>query len=944
MSANSLPFRDAQQPLESRVNDLVGRLSLDEKVVLLHQYQPAVERLGVGPYKHGTEAAHGISWLGPATAFPQPTGLASTWDPELLVEVGRAIGEEARGFYRRDPSRNGLTLWAPTVDLERDPRWGRTEEAYGEDPFLVAETAGALVRGIQGDHPVYLRAAATLKHFLGNNHEADRGTVSVTLDPRNLHEYFQRPFERIFRRSGAVSMMTAYNAVNGTPCNLNPDVVQKAKREWGCAFVVSDAGDVVGTNREHRWFETLPEAVAANLKAGIDSLTDDADQCLGAVHEALKTGLLSEADVDEAVRNSLRVRFRLGEFDAPGANPYDTLGEEQIGSEAHRAVSRRAAEKSIVLLKNAGALPLDPAEVKSVAVVGPLADELLRDWYSGEATHRSTVASALAERFTVRVESGCDLVRLAVPGRGGVGSDGEGPLAAGPGPGRTFRMTDWGWAAHTFQDPTTGRYLTTDDTHLTVSATEVFGWFTKEVFLVDRTRDAAALATWNALPVRTAADGTLETVPRDDLGPGRIGIDGGTAGAAGLAAVKDLCGPLTVEVVEAGVPRAVAAAQGADAAVVVVGCHPLINAKETVDRSSLALPPSQVALVRAVAAANPRTVVVLVSGYPYALDGVLDAVPAVVHTTHAGPEFAGAVASVLDGTVNPAGRTCLTWYAQETALPPLADYDVMRGGRTYRWFPGRPQFPFGHGLSYTKFEYFSLEVTPVPSGLKVLVRVENTGDRPGDEVVQIYATQEGTVPHPRRQLVAFRRVAFGPRESQVLEFSVDLDDLRHWDVGRGRWTLDQGQVILAAGPSSGDLRVSDTWTLNGEAPAYRDVSAVTPAAQWDDQRGGVLEFCREGGFAAGFSWAAFRRVTLNGVAPAFVEIRAASADGGTVEVRWDGPDGPPGARLEVPGGGAGRWTTLKAPVTGWTETGTLYLTSSVTARRDEGVAWFRFVP
>ncbi|HTH13962.1 MAG TPA: glycoside hydrolase family 3 C-terminal domain-containing protein, partial [Spirochaetia bacterium] len=854
-------------------------------------------------------------------------------------------GEEARGFYRRDPKKNGLTLWAPTVDLERDPRWGRTEEAYGEDPLLVAETAGALVRGIQGSHPTYLRAGATLKHFLGNNHEKDRGTVSVTLDPRNLHEYYQDSFRRIFRKAKAVSMMTAYNAVNGIPCNLHPDVLARAKREWGCAFVVSDAGDVVGTNREHKWFKTLAEAVAANLKAGIDSLTDDPEVCLLAVHEALGTGLLAESDVEEAVRNSLRVRFRFGEFDPAGACPYEGLGEEQIGSEAHRRVSREAAEKSLVLLKNDGILPLAPQKDPKIAVVGPLAGVLLRDWYSGEPTRRATVASALGELWgrDVVVEPGSDLVRFKVAGVGPVAPGADGRLVAGSDEATVFRLEDWGWAAHTLQDPATGLYLTTDDHHLTVSAKEVFGWFTKEVFLLDRQDGPqVTLATWNGLPVQVGAGDRLEVPARHNLDPGRIGIDAGTAGPGALTAVKGLGGPFTLETVEPGRERAVAAAKAADVAVVVVGCHPLVNAKETLDRSSLELPQAQAALVRAVAEANPRTVVVLVSGYPYALDAILDQVPAIVHTTHAGPEMGPAVAGLLAGKVNPAGRTCLTWYGRDEVLPALTDYDVMRSGRTYRWFAGRAQFPFGHGLSYSRFEYLDIQAAPAPLGLKVKVRVANASSLPGEEVVQVYATLQGTVAHPRRQLVAFRRAPFGAGETQILDFDVPWEDLRHWDPARARWVLDAGQVLVSAGPSSGDLRVSVPFPVSGEGPALRDLGVPTPVSGWDDVEEAVLDFCREGGSAATFGWAAFHHCTAE--SPRVWEVRVSSVLGGALSLHLDRPDGPVVARIPVPAARSGEvWRTLTAPVTQWPAAGarSVYLVSDLAPGREQGTSWFR---
>ncbi|GJM83021.1 hypothetical protein HMSSN139_55170 [Paenibacillus sp. HMSSN-139] len=270
------PYQNPDLPLAERVNDLVSRFTLDEKIELMCQFQTEVPRLGVKQYKHGTEGAHGVAWLGEATSFPQNTGLACTWDPELMRQIGSVIGDEARVYFQRNPEVNGLTIWAPTVDMERDPRWGRTEEAYGEDPHLTGALTTELVKGLQGDHPFYYKAVATLKHFYGNNNEVGRGSDSVSIDPRNKREYYLKAFERTFREGRAGSMMTAYNGINGTPCNLNQEVNDIVKGEWNMdGFVVGDAGDVIGTVLDHRYVESYAEAVAGTIKAGIDSMTDD---------------------------------------------------------------------------------------------------------------------------------------------------------------------------------------------------------------------------------------------------------------------------------------------------------------------------------------------------------------------------------------------------------------------------------------------------------------------------------------------------------------------------------------------------------------------------------------------------------------------------------------------------------------------------------------------
>lgn len=375
-------FQNPAMPLEDRVEDLVSQLTLTEKINLMCQYQDEIPRLGIRKYKHGTEGAHGVAWLGKATVFPQNIGLGCTWDEELMKEIGQVIADEARIYYQKDPEKNGLTIWAPTVDMERDPRWGRTEEAYGEDPYLTGKLTTEFIKGIQGDHPTYLKAAATLKHFLGNNNEVDRGECSATIDPRNMREYYLKAFERQIKEGKVQSIMTAYNAVNGTLCNMNPDVNDILKQEWGMdGFVVSDAGDVLGSVNDHKYVESYAEAVALSIKNGIDSITDDQEISLRAIKDALEQGLLDEADLDTALKNTFRVRFRLGEFDPTDKNPYANVPEDKLCSPENSRLSLQAARKSIVLLKNEqNVLPL---KTKKVAVIGPLANEVLTDWYSG---------------------------------------------------------------------------------------------------------------------------------------------------------------------------------------------------------------------------------------------------------------------------------------------------------------------------------------------------------------------------------------------------------------------------------------------------------------------------------------------------------------------------------------------------------------------------------
>ncbi|WP_411348218.1 glycoside hydrolase family 3 C-terminal domain-containing protein [Paenibacillus sp. WLX2291] len=411
---NHYPFQDHTLDQDNRVHDLISRLTAEEKIESMLQHQPAVERLGIGAYKHGTEAAHGISWLGEATFFPQPVGLACTWDAELLKRVGNVISDEARVMYKRNPIVNGLTLWAPTVDMERDPRWGRNEEAYGEDPKLTGELTSHLIQGIQGNHPTYLKAVATLKHFLGNNNEVDRGTGSSSIDPRNMREYYLKAFEQPFIEGGAQSMMTSYNSINGTPAILHPLVHEVVKGEWKMdGFIVSDAGDMMGIMRDHEYYDSHTPGVAESIRAGIDSITDDAELSKAALVEALEQGLLSWEDIDRALFNTFRVRFRLGEFDPAELNPYAAIGEESMMTAAAKQVSAEAARKSVVLLKNEhGTLPLPKETTGSIAVIGELGNVVYRDWYSGTLPYAVTALEAIRNNVAgdVHYSDGNDLV------------------------------------------------------------------------------------------------------------------------------------------------------------------------------------------------------------------------------------------------------------------------------------------------------------------------------------------------------------------------------------------------------------------------------------------------------------------------------------------------------------------------------------------------------
>lgn len=941
---NNYPFQNTSLPLEERVNDLVSRFTLEEKVGLMIQYQTAVERLGVKAYKHGTEAAHGMAWLGEATGYPQPIGLGCTWDTELMQRIGSAIGDEARGFYKQNPEINGLTLWAPTVDMERDPRWGRTEEAYGEDPILAGKLASSLVQGIQGDHPKYLKAIATLKHFIANNNEVGRGDQSVSIDPRNMREYYLKAFEIPFKEGGAQSMMTAYNAVNGVPANLMPEVNEIVKQEWGMdGFVVSDAFDVSGTVRDHGYLETHKEAVARSVKeGGIDSITDDGDLMKQSLREALDEGMLTESDLDVALRNTFRVRFRLGEFDPEEDNPYAAIDESIIMQPEHAKLSREATEKAVVLLKNKGGiLPLQADKLKKVAVIGPLGGTVYRDWYSGSMPYAITPLQGIQEKLKAHggqttFSGGTDRVKLKSKrnGRYVQVQDGEhAALAASGNAGEqasVFELTDWGWGSHTIIAENNGLYLTTDDRIVKASADKIWEWFTKEVFLVrpsEEGTDQVTFSTWNDTPV-TVNSNTGELL----VGSGSAEETANEINVAGAASVasseedKITADVFEMEKVTDKFQAAKEVASDADLAIVFVGNHPLINGKETVDRPDITLPESQEQLIREVMSVNPNTIVVVVGSYPFALNWVDENVPAILYTSHAGQELGNAVTDVLFGDVNPAGRLNMTWYKSVDQLPEFMDYDIIKGDRTYRYFKGDVLYPFGHGLSYSTFRYDDLildrkQVTvDQDREISMTVRVTNTSDCTGEEVVQLYGHAENSrVKRPLKQLLAFRRVLLQPGESIDVSFKLPMTELAMWDVTRERYTIENGTFLFMAGSSSANLPLHAALDVQGEVIPPRDLKQSVKAMNYDAYEGVLIGECCEGGSATEVKeqsgWISFEDAEF-GEGVNTVNLRVACQSAASVEVRLNSPEGPLAGRVKLSEGAAQEWRNYTAEVSG----------------------------
>ena len=910
------PFRDPSLSPRERVRDLVARLTTEEKIGLLHQYQRPVPRLGIGPFRTGTEALHGLAWLGPATVFPQAIGLASTWDPDLVRRVGAATAAEVLAFHAKDPAGAGRNVWAPVVNPLRDPRWGRNEEGYSEDPWLTGVMAVAYARGLAGDTPDRLDTAPTLKHFLAYNNETDRCTSSSHLPPRVLHEYELPAFLPALRDGSAVAVMPSYNLVNGRPAHLSP-LINEALRAAAPdeLMVVSDAmapGNLVDPQHYHADHAT---AYAHALRAGVDSFTQDDDRAeatLGHLRDALARGLLTEADLDRAVTHILSVRTRLGEFDP---EPPRRTGADVVNCPAHQALARTAARRSMVLLKNDGLLPLrDP---RRVAVIGQLADTLMEDWYSGTLPYAVTARAGLAERTETVFCEGVDRIALRTDeGYLTAGAEGT-PLTLTPAPGfgpvaesAAFDLFDWGgaWALRAVVN---GRYVSeTEDGHLTNDQPGPNGWEVRQTF------------RWQPDPGGT---GVLQ-----HLATGRY-VAVGEGGVVTLTPDADAAAVFTVDVLRSGAAEAAAVAATAEVAVVVAGDHPLVNGRETEDRTDLDLPAAQEEVLRAVRAANPATVLVLSSGYPFGVVWADEHVPAILWSAHGGQEYGRALAEVLFGDADPAGRLTQTWYRSAAELPDLFDYDIIANDATYLYYLGSPLYPFGHGLSYTTFDYADPRVHVDGDRVAVEVSVANTGDRFGEEVVQCYTHQRvSRVKQPLRKLQGFARVALEPGETRRVRVEFPVAALAVWDVTRSRFVVEDAPRTVHLGRSAKDLRVCAPLQVPGEAIGPRAATRIQ-AADNDEYHGVVLcAAAKESGDAVRATepaaWVAFLDVDFS-ARPEQAVLSVNAAEAGRLTLRVDNPIGGPVVGTAEVAASADRFdfTEVRVPVAGLSQRRDLYV-------------------
>ncbi|RAO18004.1 Beta-glucosidase [Micromonospora noduli] len=912
------PFRDPRLPVNVRVDDLLGRLTQDEKISWLHQYQPAIPRLGIGLFKTGTEALHGVAWStdidnngavvkARGTVFPQPVGMASTWNTDLIRQVGSAVGDEARGYHAQNPRVWGLNLWAPVVNLLRDPRWGRNEEGYSEDPLLTAEISTAYGSGMTGGDPNHLKSAPTLKHYLAYNNEVRRDVTSSNVPPRVLNEYDRAAFKPAIAADAATGMMAAYNLVNGRPATVDPDLATVV-RDWTDQPLmnVTDAWAPNNLVASQGYYATQAEGNAAIIKAGLNSfITDDtnAQPTITAIKQALATGLLTEADIDARIREILNVRFRLGEFD-PGGGRYGGITPDVINSPEHQRLARQAAGEAMVLLKNERqALPLDPARTRKVAVLGPLADTLYSDWYGGDLPYQVTALDGIRERLgssaSVSGLDGADRIALKDVSTGRYVSatgttDADRVLGTGATPALVaqFDVVDWGQDVVTLRNAANGRYLGYNWGPFLTRDEQPNGWYVQQQFKLEPQADGTVVLRYVGYETKESWFGADTYVTIGDDGALKLG-----------ASTPAAATHFSREVISSGIDRAVAAAKAADTAVLVVGSNPFINGREAHDRTSTALSAGQEALVKAVARANPRTVLVLQTSYPVTIRWEQEHVPAIVWTTHAGAETGHAVADVLFGDRNPSGRLTQTWYRSDSQLPPdLLEYDIISSGQTYLYSRAKPLYPFGHGLSYTRFRYGQLRAgaqsVAADGTITASVDVTNVGSRAGTEVVQLYTHQRTSRDTtPIRQLKAFQQVELAPGQTRTVTLRLPAADLAHWDVTRSRWVVESSVHDLMVGASVEDIRARAAVRVRGETIPARDLSRPTRAETFDRYAGvRLVDETKPSGTAVGATaagqWISFDGSALRADARTFTaKVAKAGAGVGTIQIRMGSPTG-----------------------------------------------------
>ena len=864
--SSSLPYMNPALPLDQRVDDLIGRMTLEEKVSQMRDHAPAIPRLDVPKYDWWNEGLHGVAFAGSATNFPQVIGMAATWDTALVHHMAETISTEARAKYNEAMRRNdhemffGLTFWAPNVNIFRDPRWGRGQETYGEDPFLTGRMGVAFVSGMQGDDPKYLKAVSTPKHYaVHSGPEPMRHRFNVDVSPHDLEDTYLPAFRATVTEAHAQSVMCAYNAIDGVPACANTMLLRDHLREaWHFdGYVVSDCAAVADINTGHHYAPDMAHAAAAAVKAGTDLECGFGEgQAFPALAEAVQQHLLTEAELNTALHRLFRARFRLGMFDPPSSYAYGRIAFSEDNSPLHRQLALQAARESMVLLKNQDhALPLK-SDIGRIAVVGPTAElvQSLQGNYNGPPPEPVYPLDGIESRFSkakINYSQGSTLVAsLAMPiehtalhPATGYGDGLSGAyfkskdLSGTPVLLRNDRSINFNWDKvvpiegmqrdnysvrwdGTFTPPDTGDYK------LGVRVNYCYACENAEGFRLYL--DGKVLVESGT--GKTGERGSVIEAPVhfNDTKPHPIRLEYfHRSGSAGI----DLTWQPPAEALRNEAARA---AKHSDVTIAFVGLSPSLEGEEMPvkldgfsggDRTAIDLPAVQEDLLKALAETGKPLIVVLQNGSAIAVNWAQQHANAILEAWYPGEEGGTAIAETLAGDNNPAGRLPLTFYASLSQLPSFEDYSMK--ARTYRYFDGEPLYRFGYGLSYTTFTYSGLKVpsSRVKAGDPVTIEadVKNSGSLPGDEVVEVYLTQPKGFETPIRALAGFRRVHLARGESTRISFAIDPRSLAQVDEAGNRVIVPGAYSVSIGGgqPDGAATVLTSSFAIDGKTELTR---------------------------------------------------------------------------------------------------------------------------
>ncbi|HXD79462.1 MAG TPA: glycoside hydrolase family 3 C-terminal domain-containing protein [Puia sp.] len=849
----NLPFRNPDLPVQQRVRDLVSRMTLEEKIGQMMNAAPAIPRLGIPEYNWWNECLHGVARAGLATVFPQAIGLGAAWDEDMQFRVADAISDEARAKHQAFVKKGkrliyqGLTFWSPNINLFRDPRWGRGQETYGEDPFLTGRLAVQFIKGLQGDDPHYFKTIATVKHFaVHSGPEPERHFFDARPSERDFRETYLPQFEMGVKEGGAYSVMCAYNRLYGQACCGSSRLLTTIlRKEWGFkGYVVSDCGAIDDIYEHHKIVSTPDSAGALAVRSGCDL---ECATTFTHLKEAVARGLVTQAQIDTAVTRLFTARFRLGMFDPPGRVKYTAIPYSVVDSKEHRELALEAARKSIVLLNNdRHTLPLRK-DLRTLAVIGPNADDasMLLGNYNGLPSHAVTplegIRTKLGGSTCVLYAKGCDLAEglpafvripsgnLSHSGAGGLQVDyfSNKDLTGNP----LFSASDsvidavWGDGAprKDMDDDNFGVRWTGELTP------ETSGDYQLGIITTCRVRlflDDSLIAftsyhfrdEYNDPRLRKSATISLQAGKRY-----RLRVEAGESyGDARVRLVWWRKEPSRARQLRA---EALAVARQADAVVLCMGLSARLEGEEMDidiagfkggDRTTLDLPATQQDLIRAIAETGKPVILVLLTGSAVSINRADLHLPAIMEAWYPGEAGGTAIADVLFGDYDPGGRLPVTFYKSVKDLPAFGDYAMA--GRTYRYFDRPVEYPFGYGLSYTTFRYDSLQVTPPATpadSLRLSVRVTNTGATEGDEVAQVYVSAiRAKVPVPLRSLRGFRRAHLRPGQSMILRFSISPDAFTVIDDQMKTVNLPGKYLIAVGGGQPGAQQPATSNTLS----------------------------------------------------------------------------------------------------------------------------------